>query len=404
MLVVLDEEAEGRLLSAATLGPQTAEPVPLSGVTAWLDVEESLVRVYAGESSTAPRHEAGVSIPCFALNPGSSVEPSSISSADLPGGQALLFSPPGSADGQLRAFLASADVPEARECSIEVVRLETDVFSRLKGIFDTRVLAAKTVAVIGLGSGGSVGTVELAKAGVGHFILADFDRLRAHNVSRHVCGLSDIGRYKTRAVRDAIMQHSPMASVECHEVDVTSDAGLLEQMVSASDLVLVATDNQLSRYLVNEVCLAAGVPAVYGGVYERAFAGEVVRVVPGQAGCYACVRQNLADTMRSISSQQQFDYTDDSDLQPEPGMGLDVSLIALLQAKVALMTLLRDIEWSQGDIDADMIIWTNAARPQDGKLFEQPLARYFVRVPKAKDCPACGEDGGKVADGGERSA
>ena len=108
------------------------------------------------------------------------------------------------------------------------------------------------------------------------------------------------------------------------------------------------------------------------------------------AGCYACVRQGLANTMGSISSQQEFDYTDDSDLVAEPGLGMDVSFIAMIQAKFALLTLLRDTESSLDDIDAEMIIWVNSACPEDGDLFSQPMARYFVRVSKVESCPSCG--------------
>ena len=49
-------------------------------------------------------------------------------------------------------------------------------------------------------------------------------------------------------------------------------------------------------------------------------------------------------------------------------------------------------ESSLEDIDAEMIIWVNSARPEDGVLFSQPMARYFVRVSKVDGCPSCGED------------
>ena len=62
----------------------------------------------------------------------------------------------------------------------------------------------------------------------------------------------------------------------------------------------------------------------------------------------------------------------------------------MIQAKLALLTLLRDTESSLGDIDAEMIIWVNSARPEDGELFSQPMARYFVRVSKVESCPSCG--------------
>jgi molybdopterin/thiamine biosynthesis adenylyltransferase len=399
MFVVLDEEAEQRLFQLAG-ARSPSDATPLLKLTATLDAEEELIVVRVpegGPAYLAPR--PGEALPCLAFPVHPDQAPSYPVGLVAPGtGQLVVLAVAGAGTPSLRAFFFPSQSAPPQACETEVVRLETDIFSRLKGVFDTRVLASKTVAVIGVGSGGGIGAVELAKAGVGSFILVDFDRLKAHNIARHVCGLADVGRFKTRAVRDRVLQHNPQASAECHEVDITQDGDLLDRIVAASDLVFVATDNELSRYLINEACLGAGTSAVYGGVYERAFAGEVVRVIPGAAGCYACVRQGLANTMRSISNQQVFDYTEDEELQAEPGLGLDVTFIALIHAKLALMTLLRGTQSALGDIDAEMIIWTNSARPQDGELFERPLTRHLVHVPRSKDCPSCGGDTDNGAD------
>ena len=103
------------------------------------------------------------------------------------------------------------------------------------------------------------------------------------------------------------------------------------------------------------------------------------------------MRQGLAKTMGSVSSQQEFDYTEDTEFVAEPGLGIDISFIAMIQAKLSLLTLLRNTDSSLADIDAEMVIWVNSARPEDGELFSQPMARYFVRVPKVASCPSCGE-------------
>ena len=293
---------------------------------------------------------------------------------------------------KLEAYFFPQPDMVASMCDVDVVRIKTDLFSRVAGIFDSTILAPKTVGVIGLGSGGSVCALEIAKCGVGKFILVAFDRLKSQNLSRHICGIADVGRFKTRAVRDSIMQHNPDAIVRCHEIDICDEPELIDQIISECDLIIVATDSELSKYILNEACLALGKPAIYGGAYERAFAGEVIRVIPGQGGCYLCVRQNLSETIRSISTSQEFDYTDDSAFQAEPGLGLDVSSIALVQTRFALMTLLRESGSSLGDIDAEMIIWTNWARPQDGELFERPMMSHYLRVAKSDDCPSCGMD------------
>ena len=392
MFVVLDEESEQRVFQLAAAWMEASGAVPVPELTANLNTAEDLAVVNL--QSQRPNYLSGgpgETLPCYgALCPLDEIPAFPGGATPYGSPQFLLLAVAAPEPRTLRAFFFASDSAAPQPCDIEIIRLETDVFSRLKGILDTNILLPKTVSVIGVGSGGSIGALELAKAGVGKFILVDYDRLRTHNISRHVCGLADIGRFKTRAVRDAIWRHHPQASIVCHEADVTEDGELLNEVVSASDLVFVATDNELSRYLINETCLAAGKAAVYGGAYERAFAGEVVRVVPGESGCYACVRQGLANTMRSISSQQVFDYTDDAELQAEPGLGLDVAFIAMIHAKVALMTLLRGSPSGLGDIDAEMVIWTNSARPQDGELFERPLTRHLVRVPKSDDCPSCG--------------
>ena len=292
--------------------------------------------------------------------------------------------------GVTSAFYFSSNSSPGIPCMVEPIRLESDLFSRVKGIFDSATLSERTICVIGLGSGGSFGAVELAKCGVGKFILVDFDRLHTHNISRHVCGIKDVGRFKTHAVRDAIVQHSPNAEVECWETDITEDQDLLEQLMVRSDLVFVATDNELSKYLVNDACISKRVPAVYGGVYERAFAGEIIRVIPGLTGCYACVRQGLSETAGPLRTTSESDYTDDLDLEAEPGLGLDVGFIASLHTKLALLTLLGGSDTALQDIDSEMIIWVNSAKPSDGDLFATPLSRYFVRVPRVEDCPACG--------------
>ena len=64
------------------------------------------------------------------------------------------------------------------------------------------------------------------------------------------------------------------------------------------------------------------------------------------------------------------------------------------------MTLLRESGSTLGDIDAEMIIWTNWARPQDGELFERPMMSHYLRVAKSDDCPSCGMDVQDQMEGG----
>lgn len=297
-------------------------------------------------------------------------------------------------EGELLLFpsLEAAAKGDRKESPrLSVIRIRSDLHARLKGILESDILANKAVTVIGLGSGGSVGALELAKCGVGQFRLVDFDRLETHNVARHACSLSDVGRLKTRAVRDAIRARNPDARVSVYEIDVLAQPALLEEAVDGVDLVFVATDSEQSKLLVNRTCLRRGVPAVYGAAYERALGGDIIRVIPGQSPCYECAWRELSEFFDFPTKPGPVDYSglpEASKLRPEPGLGIDVGFIALIHAKVALLTLLRGTDSALGDFETDMVLWGNRSE----WLFEdeEPLCRIFVKMERRPDCVACG--------------
>jgi tRNA A37 threonylcarbamoyladenosine dehydratase len=47
------------------------------------------------------------------------------------------------------------------------------------------------------------------------------------NVSRHICGVGDLGRYKTKAVKDALLAKNPYTKVETAEIDINQNLALL---------------------------------------------------------------------------------------------------------------------------------------------------------------------------------
>ncbi len=297
---------------------------------------------------------------------------------------------PQSVNAHLLAPGINASSPKLSRCTVVSFDDQKGVFDRIEPVIDLPVLQRSKVAIIGLGTGGGVAAMALAKSGVGSLVLVDYDRLELPNVTRHICGTSDIGRWKTRAIQDRILGHGLDTSIECFEADITEQPDLLNQIVGSVDLVLVATDSELSKYMINETCIYHQIPATYGGVYERAFAGEIVLVIPDKGGCYACVRHHLANTAGSISNSFEDNYGENPDMLHEPGLGLDVSFIANLQTKISLSVLLDYQSSVFPDPEDQMLIWVNSANPQDGPLFSSPLSRYFVKVPKVLGCRTCG--------------
>ena len=147
-------------------------------------------------------------------------------------------------------------------------------------------LRAARVLIVGAGGLGSPVALYLAAAGVGTLGLVDFDVVDATNLHRQlVHGTKDIGRPKVESARDRLHDVNPHVSVEIHQVSLSSSNAM--GLIAAHDIVVDASDNFPTRYLVNDACVLAGVPNVYGSV-ER-FEGQAAVFGTENGPCYRCL-------------------------------------------------------------------------------------------------------------------
>ena len=275
-------------------------------------------------------------------------------------------------------------------------------FERLDGLIDVEALGQKQVIVAGLGSGGSTVALELAKAGVGRFLLIDPDSIEEQNLIRHECDDRYLGWNKAEAVADLIAHRNPDAEVDVLDADLLQLGERLESAVADSSLVAACTDAEAPKHLLNRLCVAAGVPAVYAGVYERGAGGEVIRCAGGpEDACYACVTSVLKESAPVPSDTEELDYgaiDADGTLHGAPGLGLDVRLIALLHAKVCLLELVGERLGEQGgkaDDGADPNVVLFGSAPVEG-LFPRRFASALLSVAPQEGCLACGPIRGSV--------
>ncbi|WP_241685059.1 molybdopterin-synthase adenylyltransferase MoeB [Cyclobacterium xiamenense] len=128
------------------------------------------------------------------------------------------------------------------------------------------------VLVVGSGGLGSPLLLYLAAAGVGQIGIVDFDRVDASNLHRQVIFDSDqIGKPKVLAAKNRLERINPYIRILTYEERLTSANAL--HLIAQYDVVADGTDNFPTRYLVNDACVLAGKPNVYGSVYQ--FEGQV---------------------------------------------------------------------------------------------------------------------------------
>lgn len=274
----------------------------------------------------------------------------------------------------------------------EQLALFADYRSRLQGLFDSSLLADCTVGIVGLGTGGSVVAAELAKAGVGNLRLADFDRLKVHNLARHVCGMRDLGRYKTDAMRDYLVNASPIVRVETFNFDITSDELLLEQFLDGCDLLIGAADDEAAKSYLNRAAWKRNIPALYGAAYDRGFGGDVFQALPPEGPCYECFRNATAELFNTEARPQTFDYGKEA---AQPALGLDVSFPSLLMARAGLSLLLAqrgEISDDMQPFDANWILWCSQLPAAGWLNFNASFQTSYIDIPVDIYCPVCHTD------------
>lgn len=132
-------------------------------------------------------------------------------------------------------------------------------------------LKAARVLVIGAGGLGCPILLYLAAAGVGRLTVIDADRVDVSNLQRQVLFTSaDEGKPKVAAAADRLRALNPFIAIEPVDARLTRVNAL--ELARAHDVVVDGSDNFATRYLVNDACVLAGKPLVYGAI--QGFEGQ----------------------------------------------------------------------------------------------------------------------------------
>jgi adenylyltransferase/sulfurtransferase len=154
------------------------------------------------------------------------------------------------------------------------------------GVEGQRRLKDARVLCVGAGGLGSPLAIYLAAAGVGTLGLVDADRVDTTNLQRQILhGTRDVGRSKLDSAVERLRDVNPHVAVERHDTRLTRANAL--GIVGDYDVVADGTDNFPTRYLVNDACVLAAKPNVYGSVFR--WEGQVSVFAVRGGPCYRCL-------------------------------------------------------------------------------------------------------------------
>ncbi|ELY70685.1 SAMP-activating enzyme E1 [Natronobacterium gregoryi] len=224
-----------------------------------------------------------------------------------------------------------------------------------------------SVLVVGAGGLGSPAIQYLAAAGVGRLGIVDDDVVERSNLQRQIVhGDADVDRPKVESAADYVDALNPDVSVETHETRLTPDN--VADLVADYDVVLDASDNFATRYLLNDHCVLTGTALSHGAIYR--FEGQVTTFTNERTGssdppCYRCIFPEA----------------------PEPGTVPDCATTGVLGV----------LPGTVGCVQATEVVKYLIGKGEslEGRLLlydAMDMSFETVDVLSNPDCPVCGDD------------
>lgn len=284
----------------------------------------------------------------------------------------------------------------------EFYTLSLDVFSRNSGILESKMMKSMTAIISGCGSVGSYVALELARSGVGRFLLIDHDVLSYSNICRHQCGISDVGRYKTLAIADRIRLINPEAEIGIQNSVVENVLPeTFDNFCGPDSIIVGCADNRQGDLYTCKIAAHYNMPMVSIGFWERAFAGEVFYWIPDHPdlACYQCFTKALGDISGRQNVNRRF-YTTETDLSKVnfmPGISVDINFVTNIGVKILLDIFNRnnkDFIPRLLDSLTQFTLIANTQKEEIGgvqaAIFSYPLqVTTSIEVEKMADCRIC---------------
>jgi molybdopterin/thiamine biosynthesis adenylyltransferase len=142
------------------------------------------------------------------------------------------------------------------------------------------------VLIVGVGGLGIPAAWRLAQTGIGPVTLLDPEPIELSNLARQVIyRTSDVGLPKAETAARRLTERYP-------GFEVTPVVGALEadnapSIIASHDFIIDGTDDPVAKFLINDTCIDARRPFVYGGVLG--FSGQAMTVLPGTTACLRCL-------------------------------------------------------------------------------------------------------------------
>lgn len=140
------------------------------------------------------------------------------------------------------------------------------------GIAGQEKIKQAKVLVVGAGGLGSPVLLYLAAAGVGQLGIMDDDLVSESNLQRQILyDTTRVAQPKVVVAQEKLSLLNPFCQVTPYQMRLLPDNA--SKIISRYDIVVDATDNLVTRYLMDATCASLAIPLIYGSICQ--FTGQV---------------------------------------------------------------------------------------------------------------------------------
>lgn len=261
-------------------------------------------------------------------------------------------------------------------------------FDRIEYLLNPEQLKDIRITIVGLGSGGTPVCDHLTMNGIRNWDLYDPDLLSGENLVKHPRMRKDLNRPKVEIQKEWILDRNPNAIVNAFKEDIFDSSSFLSS-VQNSDLILSCPDVKSVREYINDMCVLYHKPFVTASVFRTGIGGEVYSYIPEKTGCYKCLQifsiqndLNLSDDELGLSDDEQKKIYGLNDVNfRASGLSLDIQMISLIQARMALSIILKNFNSTLPQLKSNWIIFGN--RPAKGIFKSHFETKQMLLKPQA---------------------
>jgi adenylyltransferase/sulfurtransferase len=155
-------------------------------------------------------------------------------------------------------------------------------------------LLQSKILVIGAGGLGSSLLQYLACAGIGSLGIIDNDKVELSNLQRQIIhDFSKLNIHKVHSAEEKLQNLNPDLNLQTYAIRANHQN--LTEIIKDYEIIVDATDNFPTRFVINQVCFEQKKPLVFGAV--KGFQGQlsIFKAYENNQPCYACFNPNIVD-------------------------------------------------------------------------------------------------------------